>query len=285
MTSGPAVPPIYKQYRLESWLDFLKIIIDSPYSNWAFRGHRKAIWPLASTLSRYLRNFHIDPRAWPQQEGRILRVFKRKAHHFLAQLPAPDNDFQWLALMQHNGAPTRLLDFTWSPYVAAFFALERATGDAAVWALNPAGIGAGDIRRAPKLAKTAITTLKMDPRKAGNFARYFLKGNREFIWLGEPDIMNPRQIAQAGTFVLPGVLDKPMEEIVRRYGDPKNMLAKFVLPAGKLRETGLRDLYRMNITYATLFPDLGGLARSLAYELEFHWAYNPRTMESLRTEE
>jgi hypothetical protein len=32
----------------------------------------------------------------------------------------------------------------------------------------------------------------------------------------------------------------------------------------------------MNITYATLFPDLDGLARSLAYELEFHWGYDPR---------
>jgi hypothetical protein len=41
----------------------------------------------------------------------------------------------------------------------------------------------------------------------------------------------------------------------------------------------MRELYRMNITYATLFPDLDGLAKSLAYELEFHWAYNPRTME------
>jgi hypothetical protein len=92
-------------------------------------------------------------------------------------------------------------------------------------------------------------------------------------------------IAQSGTFALPGVLDKPMEEIVRKYRDPKNMMAKFILPAGKVRETGLRELYRMNITNATLFPDLDGLARSLAYELEFHWAYNPRTMESFRTEE
>jgi hypothetical protein len=57
------------------------------------------------------------------------------------------------------------------------------------------------------------------------------------------------------------------------------MMAKFILPAPKLRETGLRELYRMNITYATLFPDLDGLARSLGYELEFHWSYNPRTME------
>ena len=45
----------------------------------------------------------------------------------------------------------------------------------------------------------------------------------------------------------------------------------------------MRELYRMNITWATLFPDLDGLARSLRYELEFHWAYNPRTMEKYKT--
>ncbi|HVN05058.1 MAG TPA: FRG domain-containing protein [Bryobacteraceae bacterium] len=281
----PAVEPIYKQYRLKSWDEFLKIISGPPYSNWAFRGHRKENWTLASALSRYFRSFSIDPRAWPQQEGRILRVFKRKAHQFLAQPPEPGDDFQWLALMQHHGAPTRLLDFTWSPYVAAFFALERATGDAAVWAINPAHISAGGIRRSAKSGKGAITSQGMDPRREGNFARYFLKGNREFIWLGEPDTMNRRLIAQSGTFVLPGVLDRPMEEIVRNYPDPKNMMAKFILPAGKVRETALRELYRMNITYATLFPDLDGLARSLAYELEFHWAYNPRTMESFHKED
>ena len=39
--------------------------------------------------------------------------------------------------MQHHGAPTRLIDFTWSPYVAAFFALERTLADGVVWAMNP----------------------------------------------------------------------------------------------------------------------------------------------------
>lgn len=274
--------PMYKQHRLASWDAFLKIITNSPYSNWAFRGQRKEYWPLNSALSRYFRSFRIDTRAWPDQERRILRVFKRKAHQFLTQPPAPDDDFQWLALMQHHGAPTRLLDFTWSPYVAAFFALERATGDAAVWALNPADISAGDIRQP---SKSKAGRPNVDPRLKGNFARYFLQGNREFIWLGEPDVMNRRLIAQSGTFALPGVLDRPMEEIARKYRDPNNRLAKFILPAGKVRETGLRELYRMNITYATLFPDLDGLARSLGYELEFHWAYNPRTMETYRTGE
>ena len=275
-------PPTYKVFRLTSWDAFLKIITDSPYSNWAFRGQRKGEWPLSSALSRYFRAFSIDRRAWPRQEGRILRVFKRKAHQFLVQPPSNDDDFQWLALMQHHGAPTRLLDFTWSPYVAAFFALERATEDAAVWALNPADISAGGIRRSRKPQKEAITSQSMDPRRKGNFPRYFLKGNREFIWLGEPDTMNRRLIAQSGTFVLPGALDRPIEDIVQHYPNPQNMLAKFILPAASLRETGLRELYRMNITYATLFPDLDGLARSLGYELEFHWAYNPRTMQQFR---
>jgi hypothetical protein len=36
--------------------------------------------------------------------------------------------------------------------------------------------------------------------------------------------------------------------------------------------------YNMNVTNATLFPGLDGMARSLAYELEFHWAYDPKTM-------
>ena len=290
MTARGVRPPdataaVYKEYRLESWDEFLRVITGKPYSNWAFRGHRKESWALASAVSRYFRSFHIDPRAWPQQEGRILRIFKRKANLFLPQVPDPDDDFQWLALMQHHGAPTRLLDFTWSPYVAAFFALERATGDAAVWALNPVNISAGGIRRSAKSRKPSVTTRRMDPRIKGNFERYFLKGNLEFIWLGEPHIMNRRLIAQSGTFALPGALDRPLEEIVRQYPDPENMMAKLILPACKVRETGLRELYRMNITHATLFPDLDGLARSLAYELEFHWAYNPRTMESYLAED
>ncbi len=127
----------YRVFRLTSWEAFLKLIVQPPYSNWAFRGERDERWPLYSSLSRYLQNFGVDRGAWPEQEGRILRVFKRKAHQFLVQPPEPDDDFQWLALMQHHGAPTRLIDFTWSPYVAAFFALERTLTDGVVWAMNP----------------------------------------------------------------------------------------------------------------------------------------------------
>ena len=73
-------------------------------------------------------------------EARFCRQFRRAFHHYADNIPRPDDAMEWLSLMQHHGAPTRLLDFTWSPYVAAFFALYRATADAAVWAFNPAQI-------------------------------------------------------------------------------------------------------------------------------------------------
>jgi FRG domain len=259
----------YRIIRVESWEAFLGHITCPPYSNWAFRGERDARWPLYSSLSRYLQNFRIAPGAWAEQERRIIRVFKRKAHQFLEKPPDLSDDFQWLALMQHHGAPTRLIDFTWSPYVAAFFALERTLDDGVVWAINP---GRVDGSRNFKPART-------DPRLPGNFQRYYIKGSRRFIWMGEPHTMNQRLIAQSGTFAVPGVLDVPVEEML---SDNENIMAKFVMTQA-MRETGMRELYRMNITYATLFPDLDGLARSMAYELEFHWAYNPRTMERYHT--
>jgi len=261
----------YRVLRLKSWEAFLGLVTRPPYSNWAFRGERDERAPLYTSLARYLRNFGVARAAWPDQEARILRIFKRKAHQFLQEPPELDDEFQWMALMQHHGAPTRLLDFTWSPYVAAFFALERTLRDGVVWALNPARV---DSSRNPRPAR-------MDPRVKGNIQRYYLKGTHRFIWMGEPLTMNRRLIAQSGTFAVPGVLDVPIEEMLSDR-DQENILAKIVL-ANEVREHGMRELYRMNITYATLFPDLDGLAKSMGYELEFHWGFNPRTMEKYKT--
>src|SRR5258705_13039349 len=90
----------YKVVTLRSWDDYLSTISDSPYQHWAFRGQRDASAPLFSALSRHFMAFNVNPRAWLKQEERILRIFKRKAIHFLEHTPDRHDDFQWLGLMQ-----------------------------------------------------------------------------------------------------------------------------------------------------------------------------------------
>src|SRR5689334_1238794 len=165
-TAGVDAP--YRIVQLNSWAEFLSVATESPYHNWAFRGQRDASLPLFSVLSRYLWTYKLDPRAWMDQEERILRIFKRKAIHFLTHIPDRDDDFQWLALMQDHGAPTRLLDFTWSPYVAAFFALHNATGDSVIWACNPFEIE---------------HVVQLDLEKPGAFRKHFLTNQKPFVWI------------------------------------------------------------------------------------------------------
>src|SRR5262249_7829840 len=159
----------YNVIRLRSWEEYLSMISDSPYQHWAFRGQRDASAPLYSALSRYFMSFHIDRRAWSDQEERILRVFKRKAIHFLDHVPDKDDDFEWLAWMQDQGARTRLLDCSWSPYVAAFFALHNTTEEGVIWACNPVEIERGRV---------------LDLKKPGNFRKHILANNKPVAWLG-----------------------------------------------------------------------------------------------------
>ena len=174
--------------------------------------------------------------------------------------------------MQHHGAPTRLIDFTWSPYVAAFFALERTLADGVVWAMNPARI---DSSRAP-------ATRPHGSAREGQLPPLFSEGQPPLHLDGRAAHHEP-------------AADRAIRHVRRARAcwtcrskrscsdaDPENILAKIVL-TNAVREVGMRELYRMNITYATLFPDLDGLAKSMGYELEFHWGYNPRTMEKYPT--
>src|SRR5215467_11569259 len=105
----------YRLFRLDTWDQFLNLVSQPPHSTWAFRGERDERWPLYSSLSRYLRAFGIDPHAWPDQEARILRIFKRNAHQSLTRRPDPDDDFDPLALMAHSARRTRQMNITGAP--------------------------------------------------------------------------------------------------------------------------------------------------------------------------
>lgn len=251
---------------LSDWQQFMALT--TKLDGWAFRGQQNAAWRLESSLSRYLRDYIEDRSQWRSREERAIRIFRRKAHNFLAHPELLADDLRCLALMQHHGAPTRLLDFTKSPFVAAFFALERATGDAAVFALNTPALWNN---RARPLANPALTRDVIDPRAHDNFQQYFFSNENEILWSGEPTEMDDRLVAQSGTFVVPGVVDKSLQAIIDGYESHEELLHKIVLPAA-VRMDAMKWLYRMNITNASLFPGLDGLARSIAVELEIVWS-------------
>jgi hypothetical protein len=116
----------------------------------------------------------------------------------------------------------------------------------------------------------SLTRSMIDPRVPANFERYFAGNTLPVLWFGEPSEMDSRLVAQSGLFVVPGVLDQPLDVILDGYGGSEPLLTKFILPL-TMRDEAMRALYRMNVTYATLFPDLDGLARSVSYELEAIW--------------
>ena len=110
---------------------------------WVFRGHADEYWILETTLGRTIEQVVETSRAaslqrFVKHQKDILIEFQREAHQYIPATPADDEVVDWLALAQHHGAPTRLLDWTRSAYVALYFALEKSQPkrESAVWAVD-----------------------------------------------------------------------------------------------------------------------------------------------------
>jgi len=105
-------------------------------SRWIFRGQRSSKWRLATSLERACNSFKLKiSQNGLALEKVLLREFQRRFHHY--QSYVPKDNIELLAYMQHFGAPTRLLDWTYSLHVAVYFAIEAAPDDpCAVWAID-----------------------------------------------------------------------------------------------------------------------------------------------------
>jgi hypothetical protein len=262
---------------VKSWDELRDVLEELTKANWAFRGQADASWSLESSLTRYLRIFGGPPKEWMDRERHILHTFKRKAHLLLPRTPEEGETLEWLALMQHHGAPTRLLDFSWSAYVAAFFALEKATTDAAIWAI----CSGPEVRNFRGFYISAILNrilkLKDSKTREDEFREAADAEKIPPAMLGEPVLMNQRMITQAGTFLIPCMrIDVPIESLL-----PGESVFKLVLVTKSLRKQAMRSLYSMNINNAALFPGIDGLARSLAYELEYEWTVDNQAARRL----
>lgn len=267
------------QQRITDWQQYVDIVLRwRGFQNWAFRGQADKDWPLLSSLSRLVKSTEICDDSILRQEDRIRRIFQRKAHLFVDDVP--QDELEWLAMMQHHGAPTRLLDLTWSPFVAAFFALERTSVDSAVWAFN--------LPLMWQNSKRAIDGVKVsnaDPRMPGIFDKIYATNRHSFAWQGDPFRMPQRVVAQSGTFLVMGNVSQTVQEIFDGYpATPKGrtrmenaLLIQFVFDTTKVRADAMESMYSMNITQSTLFPGLDGLARSMNFEFEYSWEVDLKT--------
>jgi hypothetical protein len=234
---------------------------------WAFRGHQQADWHPRSSLERYCDAFRFGKRERAIVESYLIDDFCRTAQPLgvdsavLADLEA------LVALMQHHGTPTRFLDWTYSLFVAAYVALEDATGSSAVWALDTEWLN----KEAKRVASSAAFLLQRydDTRDGDSFVRAFMPqllsdGGRPslFVYAVNPRILNRRLTIQQGLFTAVGDVRKSFFENLVGYRDARRHLLKISIPRDVGREI-LSLLHRMGISRDSLYPGLDGFAWSL----------------------
>jgi hypothetical protein len=201
-------------------------------------------------------------------EQRLIREFKRTYHHYSDHVPLAESTLEWLALMQHHGAPTRLLDFTYSIYVATYFAIEKATGESVVWAVHgrwAAQQSAKAFEREGKEPYDRILTPYQDSGDEQMFRRLFM-GNEAVLCASpqNPFRLNERLRIQKGVFLVPGDVSATFEENLAALpgSNLRDRVLRIVVPAS-IRSTALRELFHMGISRTTLFPGLDGFAETL----------------------
>lgn len=237
--------------------------------NWLFRGHRDASWELESTFERAKDGCPDQGRAIWEYEAAILREFTRRAHHFITDFPPMEDTLEWFALMRHYGAACRLLDFTYSFYVACYFALKESSRKdefVAVWAVNTDWL----IRRfSDRFGEDIMEERQHDFRfkRPSDFRKHFLsiENPKQFVGPVNPYRLNQRLTAQQGVFLCPGDIRYSFMKnlLIPPVKAAKNQVLRLVI-SHEVKTEALRDLHRMNINSATLFPDLAGYAQSLA---------------------
>jgi hypothetical protein len=258
-------------------------------SQWVFRGQRRADWPLQTSLERAAAEQQIlcSPVPSPRigkLEKFLLRKFRRECHRFgLSSIPADDDFLEWFAWMQHYGAPTRLLDCTYSFFVAVFFAVEEAgethNGRSAVWALNSDAVAIAAkslIRQEGSSVQWRQYCRNPDVTEKRTFSDLFMaKPPLRHAGIVNPFKLNERLVLQHGAFLCPGDVSVSFAENLRSViafcdAELQPVLIKYCItddPA--VRRDILRNLMNMNISRATLFPGLDGFARSLRQWLAF----------------
>lgn len=236
------------QVDLSSWAyfdDFIRQLM-LKYRDYVWRGHASATWQLEPTLDRILKKRHKladrSIRSEHLQRFQLATRGRRGSH------PVPINsENEWWALGQHYGLATPLLDWTRSPYVAAYFAFasDECGPDArrAVFGLP---------RGAVELLCENLCTRWKDEKHSGSPPLI------EFI---EPRLDENARLVNQGGVLTRAPDGVTIEDWIAEHRDGVlGILMKITIPDTD-RAVALRTLNRMNINHLSLFPDVEGAAK------------------------
>jgi|SRR5829696_6018106 len=231
-----------------------------------YRGQTNGEWGLETSFLRMTR--HLADRAEEvlalEEEARD--EFKSKAHLFIdaGHLEKVKTNPCWWALMQHHGAPTRLLDWSVSPYVAAYFASHQdgTDGDGVIWCFCHKRLRAAFVQEygedPPDFTKNEIEDAAVrrlhDALRDPNARPIVLPLEFKFF-------TSARMAEQQGRFTMCLRADEDHTCIAEKIAPTH--VKKIIIPHKK-KPDFLAELRRMNITAAALFPGVDGLGRSIA---------------------
>jgi hypothetical protein len=251
---------------LANWLDVVNELYEGSWnagierfrSPYAFRGAASVTHTLASTLVRL-----ADGRADVHRlELALLRNFRKYAH---GEAMRTDSIWDWLALGQHRGLPTRLLDWTYSPLVALHFATDDPAtfhSDGVIWCVNFVEANTMLPRRLRRmLEQEGSDTFTVEMLGSFEALKDFDALSREpFVVFVEPPAVDRRILNQLALFSLMSSPTARLDAWLERH--PK-LLRKVLVPAALKWE--IRDkLDQANVNERVLFPGLDGLSRWLA---------------------
>ena len=253
------------RYRAETLAQFSSIVetktdawrdSEDSYFPW-FRGQKRAAWKLLPSAFR-------DRKFSRGEEDEMREEFVLRSPALSQEESIPQDDWNAYFMMQHYGAPTRLLDWTESPLLALYFALKENYGyyDAAVWMMDPHELNGVAIGNDSVIAPGAPGVGPKD-------------NNRVYPWLARrfdpPSVLPELPVAifpihfarrissQRSCFTIHGRLPNGFDSFVRR----SNYLIRIVIPAYSVKSIR-KSLTLHGIDETMIFPDLAGLCRVLS---------------------
>jgi FRG domain len=245
------VPPPRKA---DSWAKILEFFNACDDSTWIFRGVSSSKHLLVPKIGRkdthnsilfQGKGKHAELKRMKSIKQREEEIFKRFKLYARPHLTVdPQSDWHWLALAQHHGLPTRLLDWTSNPLVATYFSVLAEPED-------NTGIRIYAIR-APEFVDT---TIEKEPFKITD------------IYSFSPPHITSRISAQQGIFT---VHPSPFSEY------STSGLTYVTIAQGMRQDIQLR-LHRFGINHATLFPDLDGVSSHLSWRLKRGIGVGPKS--------